>query len=148
MKIRHFGNFVVKNTGKKKSKNIFFFTLGLTYQNEVTRTLIITKNRNNGKSQASHWEHSRKVMMQLTHSTQQSGTRPVFGVVGGGAVETVACGRTHGAIWRAGLTSSLRGMEITPWTGFTTLLFKEVSLHSELICVKTETMLRVCMFLC
>jgi len=91
------------------------------------------------ESQASHWEYSRTVMMQLTHSTLQFGTHPVFGVVGGGAVETVACGSTNGTIWRAGITCSLRGMEIAPWTAYTTLLFKEVTLHSKLICVETET---------
>ncbi len=88
--------------------------------------------------------------MPLTQSTLQFGTRPVFRVVGGGAVETVACRSTHSAIWRAGITCSLRGMGIALWTGFTTFPFKEVPLHFELICVKTNrirTMLRACIFL-
>ncbi len=89
-------------------------------------------------------------MMQLTESTLQFGARPVFRVVGWGALETVVCRCTHSAIWRAGIACCLRGMGIALWTGFTTFPFKEVPLHFELICVKTNrirTMLRACIFL-
>lgn len=78
----------------------------------------------------------------FTHSTLQFGTRPVFGVVGRGAVETVACRSTHSAVWRAGITCSLRGMGIALWTAFTTLSFKEVPLHSKPIFATASTFVR------
>lgn len=84
----------------------------------------------------------------FTESTLQFGARPVFRVVGWGAVETVVCRCTHSAIWRAGIACCLRGMGIALWTGFTTFPFKEVPLHFELIFATASTFVRpvVCTF--